>query len=1147
MAQLSIALFGPFQATLKGGPVRFESDKVRALLAYLVAEAGTQHRREKLAGLLWPGWSESSARNNLRHTLAVLRRAIGDRDVERPALSITRQTVQFCTESDTWADVTAFASLLQAAHGSATESRSLWEQAVDLYQGDFLQDFSLPDSPEFEAWATLSREQFRRQAMDTLNTLAESLEQRGEIEHALQHARRQTELDPWREEAHRQIMRLLALSGRRSEALAQYQTCQRILAEELGVEPSAETTRLYEQIRDGALETAVRTGEASKIKFRQPAFLEEQPDEAEIPVFVARERELSQLGAYLDLALAGQGRVVFVTGEAGSGKTALLQEFAGRALGAHPSTSSGQGLVVAGGHGNAQTGIGDPYLPFREILDLLTGDVQAQWAAGAMSLEQARRLWATLPHAVQALIEVGPDLIDTFVLRSALQKRTALLAPDGGEWQARLDERAGRRPAGAATGPQQTDLFEQYTRVLQALARQCPLLLMLDDLQWADLGSISLLFHLGRQLAGSPILIVGAYRPEELSVRSQPPAAGAGQDDRHPLEAVVHELQRIYGDITVNLGQAESRYFVDALLDAEPNRLGTAFREMLYRQTRGHPLFTVELLRGLQEQGDLVQDSEGWWMEGPALNWERLPARVEAVIAERMARLARPLRSALQVACVEGQVFSAEVVAQVLDREEREIVRQLSSALDRRHRLVRAQSLEVVGPRRISRYRFRHSLFQKYLYDGLDQAERAYLHEDIGNLLEAWYGDQAGDIAVELARHFQEARNTEKAIRYLHQAGDRAVHLSAYEEGSAQLREALAVFLTLPAPISDEQRLERARQELGLQISLALALKARIPATEGEMALARARDLCYRTGETAQLSRIVGELSIPPFVRAEYQKALQLSEEALRLAQEDEDPLLVTISHWHLGYILFGLGEYKRARYHLLRVISFYKPQLHHRPLVILRGSDPGVSALAYDACCLWCLGYPEQAEARSREALSMAHVLDHAFSLADVICQGGCVFNRLRRNAQMLSDMGQELAQLSARMGFTSFGGTGTCYWGEGLVGLGQVQEGLVQIREGLTSRESLNTRCFATGILSAQAEAEDRAGSPEKGLIPLARAFNMVAETGERYCEAELNRIEGQLRLALGTKPKLKPASRRVARWPAARRPGPGSCGRR
>ena len=244
------------------------------------------------------------------------------------------------------------------------------------------------------------------------------------------------------------------------------------------------------------------------------------------------------------------------------------------------------------------TGIGDPYLPFREILELLTGDVEARWAAGAVSREHALRLWNNVPVTARALVEAGPDLIDTFIQRATLIERAKASASEKSDLLTRLDAFLERKPATvlSAAALHQVDLFEQYSKVLQALEGQTPLLLIVDDLQWADAGSINLLFHLGRRLAGCRILILGAYRSEEVAL---------GRDGaRHPLEPVVNEFRREYGDILLNLDQAASREFVDALLDSEPNRLDDPFRDMLYRQTQGHPLFTIELLRGLQERGE---------------------------------------------------------------------------------------------------------------------------------------------------------------------------------------------------------------------------------------------------------------------------------------------------------------------------------------------------------------------------------------------------------------------------------------------------------------------------------------------------------------------------------------------------------------
>jgi predicted ATPase len=538
----------------------------------------------------------------------------------------------------------------------------------------------------------------------------------------------------------------------------------------------------------------------AEVAVELPAFLEGADDRLPGPVFVARERELAQLDGHLDRALSGQGRVAFVTGEAGQGKTALVAEFARRAQAAHPD------LIVAGGNCNAHTGIGDPYLPFREILGLLAGDVQDRWAARAISREQARRLWQALPLALEALVEAGPDLVDLFLPGSALVRRAEAFTPWPGraDWLPRLEVLVGHRSAVRGDpNLQQSALFEQYTRVVGALAGQRPLLLLLDDLQWVDGGSANLLFHLGRRLQGGRILIVGAYRAAEVALGRLASPREGGQE-RHPLEPVVNEFTRQFGDIEVDLGRAEDRQFVEALLDREPNHLGENFRETLYRQTRGHPLSTVELLRDMQERGDLVQDSEGRWVEGQALDWEALPVQVEAVIAERLGRLSEPERELLRVASVEGEIFTAEVLARVLGTDEREVVRQLGR-LDREHRLVAAQGIRRVSGGRLSLYRFRHILFQRYLYSSLGEGERAYLHEDVGTALESLYREEVEEIAaiaLQLARHFQEAGIAGKAVGYLSQAGDRAQHQYANEEAIICFRRGLALLQDIPRDAS---------------------------------------------------------------------------------------------------------------------------------------------------------------------------------------------------------------------------------------------------------------------------------------------------------------------------------------------------------
>ncbi len=326
MANLTLGLLGSLQVLVANAPItNFESNKARALLAYLAVEAGSAHRRESLIGLLWPDSPEEAARHNLRQTLLALRRAIGDRTAKPPYLLITRDEIQFNTAADYSLDVAAFNAHLAACdtHShrqleTCSTCATHLKEAAELYRGKFLQQFFLQDSAPFEEWALVQRERLHQRALEALTHLAAYYEQHADYEAARRYASRQLELDPWREQAHRQLMRALALVGRRSEALIQYETCRRVLADELGVEPSAETQALYGQISRGEL-----TAKREEASHAPPVILHPLP--SQLTPFIGRERELADLHRLLS---DPQCRLLTLVGPGGIGKTRLALQAA---------------------------------------------------------------------------------------------------------------------------------------------------------------------------------------------------------------------------------------------------------------------------------------------------------------------------------------------------------------------------------------------------------------------------------------------------------------------------------------------------------------------------------------------------------------------------------------------------------------------------------------------------------------------------------------------------------------------------------------------------------------------------------------------------------------------------------------------------
>jgi DNA-binding SARP family transcriptional activator len=329
MARLQLSLLGTFCATLDGAALTtFGYDKVRALLAYLAVESDRPHHRESLAGLLWPEQPDQTARLNLSQALSRLRRALDDKRANPPFIDVTRQMLQFNQASDHWLDAVAFTQALAGCEKHAHERLERCgeclerlEEAAALYRGAFLEGFSIPDSAPFEEWALLHRERLHRLAQETLHRLAACYEACGEYEKALPHAWRQVELDPWREAAQRNLMRLLALSGQRGAALAQYEVCRRLLAEELGVAPAEDTTALYERVRDGKLRAPASVNIPEVRHHNLP------PQRTPL---VGREDELLALG---ELIANPDTRLVVILGPGGVGKTRLSLAVAEEQLG----------------------------------------------------------------------------------------------------------------------------------------------------------------------------------------------------------------------------------------------------------------------------------------------------------------------------------------------------------------------------------------------------------------------------------------------------------------------------------------------------------------------------------------------------------------------------------------------------------------------------------------------------------------------------------------------------------------------------------------------------------------------------------------------------------------------------------------------
>ncbi|MFO7696060.1 MAG: AAA family ATPase [Anaerolineae bacterium] len=1104
MARVEVALFGPLHILVDGRPAGgIYSDKVRALLAYLALEPDRPHRREGLAGLLWPDYPEGNARHSLSQALHTLHRLLDPGSSTRDGQNLisTRQTVLLSGVAD-FVDAAQFAALLNAcethqhgAIGSCPECLARLRRAVALYSGELLAGFGLGDSPAFEEWLLFEREHYHRLAVEALRALLSSGQPEADLKTP---ARQWVQLEPLEDEPRRTLMRLLARDGHRTEALAQYERFSSMLEEQMGATPEPATTALYEMLLTSPSRDAPETAGSGA---PAPAFLS-GPERYLPPLFVARDQELARLEEHLRAAVGGQTQVAFVTGEPGSGKTALLHEFLRRPLAEHPS------LVTAVGHCNAHTGVGDPYLAFRELLAQLCGDVETRWAAGAISGEQARRLWHLMPAATEAVAAVGLDLVGTLLPAEPLLTRASALCLESDPTETALHAVA-THAALAGEQLQQAALFSQYTAFLQRLARKHPLLLVLEDLQWADAGTVALLFHLGCTLASDRIMLVGTYRPAEVFTGTRLDTEEANGEARHPLAAVVNEFTRRYGRIDVDLNRSDGRRFVDELLNSEPNALGSTFRETLLRRCGGNPLFTVEVVRDLQERGTLTRDATGRWVEASPWDWGSLPARVEGVLAERIGRLPAAHREMLRMACVQGETFEVHPVARMLGREPAEVVRWLSGDLDRGHRLVTAMEAPSLAQGSTGRYRFRHILMQGYLYGSLDAIERAYLHRAAAEGLEAAHAGHTETLAPDLAWHYEEAGVADRAAAYLQQAGARAAQLSSYQEAVAHFRHGLSLLETLPEGHDTRQC------ELGLLLGLAQALQATVgfSAPESAQAYERLRALSLQMGETPQLVEALLLLSTYHGTRGDYASALAIAAEATAIAAHSEDTALVAVTGAALGYLRVSTGAYRLALEDMAVILELADTRIED----LLDDSTLGywaVNALSWTSLAHAVLGHTAQGRDCSRRCLALARQIGRTHEICHALSVGCSVFHLSLQEYDTGLKWADEEVRLAVEKSDLSYKAMGNLHRGQALSHLGRPEEGIALMRATIDMARMIGFKAYSPSYMRELAEAYALAGHIPEALQTAEEALVLGLEMNEGFGLPEEYTTRGWLR---------------------------------
>jgi len=736
----------------------FESQKARALLAYLICNRGRSFSRSHVAGLLWPEKEESNARHGLRQALYNLRSTLKSGD-SKSVIVTNQQTVQFDPDPAHWVDVEAFDLAIRRGHrGQEIDTHEL-AHASQLYRGDFLGDLIVKDSPSFEEWLVAEQERMRESAIDVLRQLVGNYLDRGDYRMGLQYGRRLVTVDPFSEASHRQVMKLYAMGGRRNRALAHYENLRNLLNLELGVEPLEETQALYESILTETVDT-------------DPAPLSSVAVGPLIPLVGRRDHYRVMRESWHSVLKEG-GRICLVDGELGIGKSRLIKSFLDAA------TSKRRAFVLKG-----RCYPMAPHVSYGVFSEILRNAF----------LQEVPSFWDVLrngqPENQQDLVRLVPDLA-----HSALQLPSAE-PQHGTPSQKRFAETVSR-----ALGLQESG---------RSARPQDPLILFIDDAQWADPASLSLLETLAPEFAKAEVWVVIGVRGTEAR----------------------DSLKKRFGAVCpideINLQRLETRQIEEISTALVGERDAPLLVDFLERHAGGLPLFVTELINHLWDKEVLLAEGQeaGLPERLQKVDGDLTGGTLDELTVRRLQHLPNSTKRLAALAAVIGQVFEAGLLRESAGEHptvvevgleillERWVVRQFADQWNEN----RPESDIVLwaGGARRGKFEFAHKLIRKAIYENVNLIRRQVMHQEVAEALEKIFGDQVDSAVEQLAHHYSEANLWQKALPYLIRSGERAQALFDLDQARDYYERAHKVAGRLAASEKGERQatLEQTQQEL---------------------------------------------------------------------------------------------------------------------------------------------------------------------------------------------------------------------------------------------------------------------------------------------------------------------------------------------
>jgi DNA-binding winged helix-turn-helix (wHTH) protein/predicted ATPase len=701
---------------------------------------------------------------------------------------------------------------------------------------------------------------------------------------------------------------------------------------------------------------------------------------------VGRDEALSRMRTWLEKMLGGDRQIVFVTGEAGIGKTALVDAFV-------RSTVCDRSILIGRGQCLEHYGTSEAYLPVLE-------------AIGRLCRENSHVIDVIRAHAPMWLLQM-PSLVSA------------------------SDHELLKQEVFGATRER---MLREMSDVMEVLSTDLPLVLILEDLHWSDYSTLDLISYLARQRYSARLMLIGTYRPAELIVSG------------HPLKSVKQELLAKQQCVELPLEYLSEEAVGSYLSVRFPgNRFPGRLAHLVHKRTDGNPLFMVSAVDYLVSEGLLVENDEGRELVADIENVEvGVPDSIKQMIEKQVDHLDAEAQRILEAASVAGAEFPTLAVAAGLVEEQSTVEARCEELARQRQFIQTCGAQELPNGESVMRYGFIHTLYQSVLYERVPASRRVQLHRRIGEEGETLYGERAREIAAELAMHFERGANYRQAVKYLQLAAENEILRFGYQEAVGLARRGLELLDRL------NDTPERARQELSLQLTLGVPLIATegYAAPDVGRAYTRARELCQQLGETEAISQVLWGLRTFHTVRGELGTARGIAEELLRLAEQYPTPGLAMRGHWAMEITFMHLGEFGVALEHFEKALLLYDPE-RHRDDAFRYAQNPGIAMRCFAAWSLWFLGKPDQAMIRIEEALTLARELSEPYGLA-LAFFFSAILHQLRREVKLAQERAEAALAVATEHGLALYHAMTKIVLGWALneqghrEGIGQMRQGI-------------------------------------------------------------------------------------------------------